>query len=348
MTSKRLDLTRAQILGYRRTVGALDARLPPGGSSLRTAAWAGLQDSMPRAALLSIHARVEGTEPDAWADPALVQVWGPRFSAYVVAAEDRAVFTLGRLPEDAAGLKRAVDTADRLEAYLDGRRMTYSEAGHGMGGSPNSLRYATTTGRVLIRWDGARRPEIWTVPRPDVEPRDARNELARRFLHVFGPGTPAAFSSWAGIKPPRARAAIEDLTAELVPVATPIGDAWILATDETSFRTLVPAPADAVRLLPSGDPWYLLQGIERELLVPNPAFRGQLWTSRVWPGALLVGGETVGTWRRADATVSIQPWRRLTPTEREAVEAHAASLPLPGLAGPIRVRWDPEQTASAS
>jgi hypothetical protein len=37
---------------------ALDERLRPGPDSLRRAAWAGLQDSMPRAALLSIHARV--------------------------------------------------------------------------------------------------------------------------------------------------------------------------------------------------------------------------------------------------------------------------------------------------
>ena len=42
------------------------------------AVWAGLQDSMPRAALLSIHARMAGTEPESWEDPSLVQVWGPR------------------------------------------------------------------------------------------------------------------------------------------------------------------------------------------------------------------------------------------------------------------------------
>jgi hypothetical protein len=35
---------------------------------------------MPRAALLSIHARVEGTQPWTWEDPSLVQLWGPRFN----------------------------------------------------------------------------------------------------------------------------------------------------------------------------------------------------------------------------------------------------------------------------
>ena len=96
--------TRAQVLAFRRRSGGLDERLPPGPDSLRAAAWAGLQDSMPRAALLSMHARVEGIEPGSWEDPSLVQVWGPRFSAYVVAERDRAVFTLGRMPDDPSGV----------------------------------------------------------------------------------------------------------------------------------------------------------------------------------------------------------------------------------------------------
>ncbi|HXD71555.1 MAG TPA: hypothetical protein VN615_16945, partial [Gaiellales bacterium] len=73
-----VELTREQILAFRRRSGALDERLPLGPESLRQAAWAGLQDSMPRAAVLSLHARVEGIGPMAWEDPAFVQVWGPR------------------------------------------------------------------------------------------------------------------------------------------------------------------------------------------------------------------------------------------------------------------------------
>src|SRR6266498_1423801 len=93
-----LELTRSQILAFRRRATALDERLPRGRPALRRAAWAGLQDSMPRAALLSIHARMAGTQPASWEDPSLIQVWGPRFSAYVVAKRDLAIFTLGRLP----------------------------------------------------------------------------------------------------------------------------------------------------------------------------------------------------------------------------------------------------------
>jgi hypothetical protein len=339
VTKPRLELSRAQILAHRRRVGALDERLPPGQRSLEHAAWAGLQDSMPRAALLSIHARVAGTEPTTWEDPSLVQLWGPRFSAYVVAARDRAVFTLGRLPDDTKGRQVAEDIASRLHAFLAGRRMTYGEAGRGLGVHPNRLRYAAPTGTILMRWDGARQPIIWTVPRPEIDPLDARLELARRFIHVFGPTTPAAFAEWAGINPATGRKAFDALTGSLTPVRTPIGDAWILNDDETTFRA-DPGPAAPAGLLPSGDAYYLLQGRDREILVPEADRRPLLWTPRVWPGAMLVAGEVVGTWRRADTRVTIEPWRDLAPAEREAVAAEAESLPLPVLRGPIAVRWD--------
>ena len=338
-TTRRLDLSRVQILAYRRGVQALDERLPSGASSLRQAAWAGLQDSMPRAALLSIHARVEATQPSTWEDPSLVQLWGPRFSAYVVARRDLAVFSLGRFPDDGKGRQVAEEMATRLHEFLGGRTMGYDEAGLGLGVNPNRLRYAAPTGTVLIRWDGARRPTIWTVPAPDIDPGAARLELASRYLHFFGPTTPEAFAQWAGIGPAQGRWAFEELAGSQTPVRTPIGDGWILARDEPAFRS--PArPAASARLLPSGDTYFLLQGADRELLVPEAGRRGELWTSRVWPGAVLVAGEVVGTWRRAGAEVTIQRWRRLDPGEQTAVEAEAASLPLPEVQGRIRVRWD--------
>ena len=334
-----MDLSRTQILAYRRAVSTLDERLPPGRRSLERTAWAGLQDSMPRAALLSIHARVDGTEPSTWEDPALVQLWGPRFSAYVVAARDRGIFTLGRLPDEGPRRRRAEDIAAKLHDFLAGRRMVHAEIGRGLAlHDHNVLRYAAPTGTVLIRWDGARQPTIWTVPPPQIDPHEARSELARRYIHVFGPTTAAAFAEWAGIKPPRAGAAFDAVANELTPVRSPIGEAWILTADELAFRA-GPSPAAPARLLPSGDTYFLLQGADRELLVPQEERRRQLWTSRVWPGAVLVGGEIIGTWRRAEKNVTIQTWRPVASSERVAVEAEADSLPLPGRRGAIGIRW---------
>ncbi len=294
---------------------------------------------MPRAALLSIHARVAGTTPSILEDSSLVQLWGPRYSAYVVPAQDVAVFTLGRLPDEVGARRVALDLAARVHGHLLGARMTYGEAGRALGHNPNRLRYAAPTGTILIRWDGARQPIIWTVPRPQVDPRDARLELARRYLHVFGPTTAEAFAQWAGIGTPGGVAAFDALQRSLTPVQTPVGDSWILTSDEPTFHAAV-GPAASARLLPSGDAYFLLWGDDRQLLVPNASFRRALWTPRVWPGGVLVDGEIVGTWRRALGTVTIQAWRRLTRAARDAVQAEVASLPLPDIQGRVVVRWD--------
>jgi hypothetical protein len=99
-------------------------------------------------------------------------------------------------------------------------------------------------------------------------------------------------------------------------------------------------PAAPARLLPSGDAYFLLHGADREFLVPRADQRERLWTSRVWPGALLVAGEIRGTWRRAQHTVRIDTFGRLSGAARDAVEAEAGSLPLPGLDRPIEVVWN--------
>jgi hypothetical protein len=295
---------------------------------------------MPRAALLSIHARVEGAVASTWEDPSLVQVWGPRYNVYVVPERDLAVFTLGRLPDSGEIRRRAEDLAARVHPLLGGARMRYDDAGQALGVHGNMLRYAALTGTLAIRWEGARRPTVWTVPPPGIGPLEASLELGRRYLHVFGPGTPEGFAKWASIGARKAVGVFDDLDGELIPVRTPTGDAWALGRDEPAVRE-PPAPPAPCRFLPSGDAYTLgITSEDRALLVPDAGQRGELWTPRVWPGALLVAGKVAGTWRRAQGKVTIRTWQRLSGAAREAVVAEAESLPLPDLAGQIEVRWD--------
>jgi hypothetical protein len=179
---------------------------------------------------------------------------------------------------------------------------------------------------------------VWTVPPPAMAAGQARLELARRYLHIFGPTTPESFADWAGIPVPDGRAAFRALGRSLTAVRTPLGDAWILGRDEPASRA-DPGPPAAARLLPSGDAYTLLQAADRTLLVPDSRRRGKLWTPRVWPGAILLDGEIAGVWRRAHDIVKAELWGRSTGAARSAVEAEAATLPLPGLEGRIRVRW---------
>ena len=338
---KRLVLTRDMILGHRRRVSSLDTRLPAGSAALERAAWAGLQDSAPRAALLSLHARVEGVAPNSWEDPALMQVWGPRWAVYVIAAADRPLFTVSRYPDDARGRQVAEDMAARLAGHMGKGRMRFDDAATIVTGDTNRIRYATATGTVAIRWDGARQPDLWLLSRPKTPPVDARRDVARRYLHVFGPSSAPAFARWLGIDPAQGLATFDALTAagELLAVSTPIGEALVLASDEASFRAAPGLPA-AARLLPSGDTYTLLKGADRDLLVPDAAHRQSLWTPRVWPGALLVSGEIVGTWRRDQHNVSARAWRALTRAEISAVEREAVSLPLPGPVKQIALTWE--------
>jgi hypothetical protein len=333
-----LRLTRQQILAFRRRVGGLDERMPKSSKSLRRAAWAGLQDSMPRAALLSLHARVEKVEPSTWEDPSLAQLWGPRYSTYVVVKRDFALFSLGRLPESPKGRQRAERMAERIHAHLNGARATDREVAGALN-LGNAIRYAATTGTVAIRWEGARAPIIWTVPTPEIDPAAACRELARRYLHIFGPTTADGFARWAGISSRSAADAFASLEESLLPARSPLGDEWLLAEDEPAMRAGETAPAPA-RLLPSGDAYFLLDGAERELLVPHADQRPRLGTPRVWPGALLVDGEIRGTWRRAQHTMRIETWARLSRGTRDAIEAEAGTLPLPGVDRPIEVVWN--------
>lgn len=336
MSSSALAVTRADMIAFRTGTGGLTARKTFSPDALRRAAWAGLQDSMPRAAGLSLHARVRDVPPDAWADPSLVQLWGPRFNVVVAALRDLAVFSLGVLPDGAKARQRAVDVAARAADVVGTTFTPLGEAAQRMGVHHHLLRYAAATGTVVIRWDGARQPMIRVLPAPQVSPSAARHELARRYLHVYGPATPVSFGKWSGLGTRSAMVAFDELRRDLIPVGTPIGNAWLQAADEAALRAR-DEPAFVARVLPSGDPFLLLYGTDRALLVPDGERAAALWPSRVWPGGLLVGGEIVGTWRRAGTKLQMQPWRRLTSAERCMLADEAQCLPLPD--GRTTVHW---------
>ena len=252
MTESRLPLGRAEILAHRRLVGSLDERMPGGETSLRRAAWAGLQDSMPRAALLSIHARVERTTSTAWEDAPLVQIWGPRYSAYVIAAADLAVFTVGRLPDDPGSRRAAEDIATRLDSFLAGSVMGADEAARGIGvRHPNALRYGAPTGRIdpLGRCSAA--DDLDKAAPHDRSPRCRPGTRAQVHPRVR-PGDPGSVRRVGGRVAGGRAHQFRGTRAVAHARPSPYGDGWILAADQATFRAPAP-PGAAARFLPSGD-----------------------------------------------------------------------------------------------
>ena len=154
---------------------------------------------MPRAALLSIHARVEGTKPSTWEDPSLVQLWGPRYSAYVVAARDLAVFSLGRLPDGGAS-PAGRGGHGRAAARPPWRtRMTDGEAGRALGVHPTGCATPRRPARSSSAGRAPEQPTIWTVPPPQIDPRRGPPRARAPVPARLRPHDTSGVRRWAGI-----------------------------------------------------------------------------------------------------------------------------------------------------
>lgn len=325
-----------QALRYRARVSYLDAKLPAG--SFAEAAWGGLQDSVPRAGVISLHARVEGTAPESWADPSVVQIWFRGGADYIVPREEAGIFTLGSYPRDpvrAATLERLADDIGRV---TEGRTLLVREVaallGHAL---TTNVRAATATGRVHIRWDAS---NIWLIPveRPSIDAEDARRELARRFLHWYGPTTKLALARWTGVQPRDATETWAAIEPELAEVELEGQRRFVLTADIDALEHA--EPIEGVRLLPFDDPFTKL---DHELLVREEALRVRVlprgYSRGFIPGAILVDGEIAGAWQRQGRKVTLHPFAGLPARTREALEAEALAFPIAG-ASPSVVRWD--------
>lgn len=319
-----MRVEREQILRFRAWAGGLAERCST--SDLAGAARGGLQDTAPRSALLSLHARADGVTPHSWADERLAQVWGPRLAVYLVPRADYGVFTVGRLPRDPTHRRRLERVASAVQRELaDGPRRVSAlfPAVEDLPG--HRVRAACATGRYLLRWD-ARVNVVVPVDRPDIDPEQARLELARRYLHWLGPSTWDGFARWAGVEENDARQTWRGLGAELVPVRYGSVERYALAADGP--RLADPPPVRAVRLLPPNDP-YLAR--DRNLLVADAAEYDALYRPRgEAAGAIFVDGDMVGVWARQQNRVTLRPWRPLPVDVDELVRAAAHDL-----AGPM-------------
>ena len=332
-------LSREQVLRYRARVSHLDEKLPAG--SFAKAAWGGLQDSVPRAGVISLHARVRDTKPDSWEEPSIVQIWFRGGADYLVPRDDVGIFTLGSSPRDrdrAAALDRLANDIHRVAG---GRALKVAEVATVLElERPLQIRESALTGRVHIRWDAS---NIWLIPveRPAIDVEDARRELARRFLHWFGPATRQGLARWTGVQPRDAAATWKAIENGLVPVEIDglHGELrFMLAADVDAIE---PAePISGVRLLPFDDAFTK---VDDALLLPDETLRAKVlprgYSRGFIPGAVLVDGEIVGAWQRQQRRVRIHPFGRLSERVREEVEREALAFPI-GAAAPASVGWE--------
>ncbi|MCI4350999.1 MAG: winged helix DNA-binding domain-containing protein [Thermoplasmata archaeon] len=138
------------------------------------------------------------------------------------------------------------------------------------------------------------RAEAWLPKWRDVPVPAAERELLRRYLHAFGPATPADFAWWTGMTLSGARSiwALEE--DALARVNVDGREAWILRRDLPELEMAV-IDRPSVRLLPFFDSFVLGQK-DRGHLVDAPqyghVYRGQGWVAPV----VLSDGRVTGVW----------------------------------------------------
>src|SRR5205814_4276483 len=141
------------ILAFRLRARHLDRRLPR--DRIADAAAGGLQDTVPRAALLGLHARLEGADPGSWEDQALSQTYGPRGAVYIFQRDAVPAFTRGLLPRDDADREQIESVAARVADALTNGPLRQKELAavapefDGLGF--HAVRLAARAGRYLIR-----------------------------------------------------------------------------------------------------------------------------------------------------------------------------------------------------
>ncbi|HSK22369.1 MAG TPA: winged helix DNA-binding domain-containing protein [Egicoccus sp.] len=180
--------------------------------------------------------------------------------------------------------------------------------------------------------DGRRAPFVlvseWLDDLPSISGMAARRELVIRYLRAYGPSSRAGLADWLGINSSDAAPWWALVEGDVTPVDVEGSRRWVLTDDLETLAVSDPERVEGVRLLPPGDPF--LQVPDRDILVDDRERRQQLWRSLHAPGAVLVDGDIVGTWRSRKTSraleVAVKGFAPLSSATREAVVHEARSV----------------------
>ncbi|GAB3964789.1 DNA glycosylase AlkZ-like family protein [Plantactinospora veratri] len=149
-----------------------------------------------------------------------------------------------------------------------------------------------------------------------------RFDVIRAYLRLLGPATPKHVADHldAPVKEVKAR-----WPEDVIEVMVDGERRSLLAADEPALGS---ADAKATRLLGPFD--LFLQARDRATLVPDTGHAKELWPVLGRPGAVLVDGELVGSWRPRRSgkavQVTVQPWQKLPASVRDSIVEQAERL----------------------
>src|SRR2546425_7034118 len=337
----------------------------------------GAQAQLMSAAELQIAVRVDCKVTDVrnalWTDKTLVKTWLMRGTLHLARAADLPLYTaaMGKrwihvrpswlkfMQVTEAELWKIVE---EIGAAVNGTPMTREEliavVGKGKSarvrellksGWGGMLKPAARNGQLCFGPNRGQSvtfvsPQRWLPRWREVDPEEAIVEMARRYLHAYGPATKSDFARWWGAWPGVANAAWSGLAKELVPVAVEGVRGEILAGDVDALQNA--KIGHSVQLLPLFDPYlmgYATRGHLFDTVYAPRVSRTAGWISAV----VLVGGRVVATWTHAvrDSTLHISsepvqpPAPNVIPEGRHSAAALARAMGLSETALSRRARW---------
>lgn len=318
---------------------------------------------------LALCARIDGltreTVQDAlWRKRTLVKLWAMRKTLHVFPSANLGLWLagLGTYRDGPAwyGLRDPLmlELADLIGKALHNRMLTRTELADEVGRLSGStvkreamygswgghLKPASFFGRLCFGpSDGQRvrftHPDTWLPVRPEpAGPDGALATIARRYLSVYGPASPAELGAWWGV----GRTAASRMLATLGETATVVrveGEPYWMPAEQVGDLASTTPTAGVVRLLPAFDQWVMCAGRrdgggsrpgpgEPAL---DPACRTRVYRQQGWVSpVLLVDGRMEGVWKHRRKgrrlEVEIDPFGKLPRSTREAIEPEAERL----------------------
>lgn len=318
------------------------------------AAVAGTHAQVLSAAELSIALRLSGATRETvrhalWTEHSLIKTYGPRGTVHLLPTHELGMWTgaLSAAPMMSPSVPAHVGMTDEqteqvlaaLEHAVADTELTVDEltdavvaATGSWAGDPvmeafqgkwprwrQALPLAGMRGALCFGPNRGRKT-TYTNPRrwlPDLVPAaDAVPEVLRRYLHAFGPSTPARFANWLTVSPAWARSLFDSMADELEPVDVDRTEAWVLAGDTDAPD----GGPKGLRLLPYFDTYAYAVGNDRARLNPGKAATRAAGNFQV----LLVDGVVGGLWhqRRSGRRIrlTVEPFGRLSAARRRELD----------------------------
>ena len=191
------------------------------------------------------------------------------------------------------------------------------------------LRPCSFAGRVVFgRREGTSptftAPEHWLGALLPTDP-DSGRKLVEKFLHCYGPATPAMFGSWLGCSPAQSKRLWQTASDELLPVVCDGRRGWVLEADREDYTG---KPEPRALLLGAHDPYLDLR--DREQILPDSGRQRTVWQTVANPGVLLSGGRVAGIWRSRTSgrhtAFTFTAFQPLSAEERAAFYREAEAL----------------------